>query len=609
MKRGTRIENFGRAPVPEWEELARAAWPGRVPLAVSQYFGRLNLSLFVLGLIVLLVAAWLHLPWLALGAWVVTAASDWLSTRADPPSTRLMDLIGLRAQPRALLRSALAAAVIFTSGLPNAATAGLSYITAVMFIQLAWFVQPTLATWVWRSAPPLQYLPQRSEQPRVMRRYAAIYARGVGTSVVMFALELGALIDAALAEYQPSGSLLVLLGLTVAGAMAETALIYLGWSAYQAFTARRDAAAAADRLVAALTEKSPSFVVYVSLGARQAKYIVNQWLPTFEKLSQDGLVIVREASQLAEFDATRHPVIYAPSQRDVEKLIVPSVAVAFYLAFGERNGQLQLNPSLHHVMLLHGESDKATSANNLARGMSEIWVAGQVAIDRYLNAGIDLPRERFAIVGRPQSAELPVGPTGNDRPILLYAPTFEGYYEHTYYTSLDRMGVRMIRKLLRHYTEMQVWFRPHPASGVRLPQMLTAITEINTILRRAGNGHRVTADDDLSLAECLSSADILLSDISSVATDYLYTERPVITADPQGLSQADFVGAFPTQASSYLVGPNLEGLNQAIDLALGEDPLAAARVAMKKRVLGDTPNGPQAAFAENVSRLVGSDPA
>jgi len=609
VKRGTRIENFGRAPVPEWEELARAAWPGRVPLAVSQYFGRLNLSLFVLGLIVLLVAAWLHLPWLALGAWVVTAASDWLSTRADPATTRLMDLIGLRAQPRALLRSALAAAVIFTSGLPNAATAGLSYVTAVMFIQLAWFVQPTLATWVWRSAPPLQYLPQRSEQPRVMRRYAAIYARGVGTSVVMFALELGALIDAVLAEYQPSGSLLVLLGLTVAGAMAETALIYLGWSAYQAFTARRDAAAAADRLVVALTEKSPSFVVYVSLGARQAKYIVNQWLPTFEKLSQDGLVIVREASQLAEFDATRHPVIYAPSQRDVEKLIVPSVAVAFYLAFGERNGQLQLNPSLHHVMLLHGESDKATSANNLSRGMSEIWVAGQVAIDRYLNAGIDLPRERFAIVGRPQSAELPVGPTGNDRPILLYAPTFEGYYEHTYYTSLDRMGVRMIRKILRDYPELQVWFRPHPASGVRLPQMLTAITEINTILRRAGNGHRVTADDDLSLAECLSRADILISDISSVATDYLYTERPVITADPQGLSQADFVGAFPTQASSYLVGPNLEGLNQAIDLALGEDPLAAARVAMKKRVLGDTPHGPQAAFAENVSRLVGSDPA
>lgn len=609
MKRAKSIENFGRAPVPEWEELARAAWPGSVPMPVSQFFAKLNLTVFVLGLIALLTAAWLHLPWLALGAWLVTAGADWLSTRADPPATRLLDLIGLRPQARALLRSALAAAVIFTSGLPNADTAGLSYISAVMFIQLAWFVQPTLATWVWRSAPPLQYLPQRGDQPRSMRRYAAIYGRAVGTPVVMLLLELIVLLDAVLAEYQPKASILVLLGLTVAGAAAETALIYLGWTAYQAFTARRDAADSAQRLVGALSEKAPSFVVYVSLGARQAKYIVNQWLPTFEKLSQDGLLIVREASQLAELETTRHPVIYAPSQRDVEMLIVPSVKAAFYLAFGERNGQLQLNPNLKHVMLLHGESDKATSANNLARGMSEVWVAGQVAVDRYLNAGVDLPPERFAIVGRPQSAELPVGPTGNKHPIVLYAPTFEGYYEHTYYTSLDRMGVRIVRKLLRDYPDLRVWFRPHPASGVRLPAMLTAITEISTILRRAGAGHRVTADDDLSLTECLSSADILISDISSVATDYLYTERPVITANPQGLSQAEFVGAFPTQASSYLIGANLEGLNQAIDLALGEDPLAAARLAMKKRVLGDTPDGPQAAFAANVSRLIGTDPA
>lgn len=609
MKRAKSMENLGRAPVPEWEELARAAWPGRVPIPLSEFFAKLNLTAFVLGMIVLLTAAWLHLPWLALGAWIVTAAADWLSTRADPPVSRLLDLVGLRPQVRALLRSAPAAAVIFTSGLPNASTAGLSYVTAVLFIQLAWFVQPALATWVWRAAPPLQYLPQRSDQPHVLRRYAAIYARGVGTPVVMVLLELLALLDAALAEYQPTTSLMVLLGLTVAGAVAETALLYLGWAAYQAFTARRDANASAERLVTALTEKAPQFLVYVSLGARQAKYIVNQWLPTFEKLPQDGLIVVREASQLAELDVTRHPVIYAPSQRDVEKLIVPSLTVAFYLAFGERNGQLQLNPRLKHVMLLHGESDKATSANNLARGMSEVWVAGEVAVDRYLNAGVDLPRERFAIVGRPQAAELPVGPTGNEHPIVLYAPTFEGYYDHTYYTSLNRMGVRMVRKLLRDYPDLRVWFRPHPASGVRLPEMLTAITEINTILRRAGRGHRVTADDDLSLTECLASADILISDISSVATDYLYTERPVITANPMGLSQADFVGTFPTQASSYLIGANLEGMNQAIDLALGEDPLSAARIAMKKRVLGDTPDGPQAAFAANVARLIGTDPA
>jgi CDP-glycerol glycerophosphotransferase (TagB/SpsB family) len=100
---------------------------------------------------------------------------------------------------------------------------------------------------------------------------------------------------------------------------------------------------------------------------------------------------------------------------------------------------------------------------------------------------------------------------------------------------------------------------------------------------------------------------VLISDISSVATDFLYTERPVLTCNPQGMAQAHFVAEFPTQASSYLIGPNLEGLEQALELAFGEDPLAVARLAMKKHVLGDTPDGPQAAFEAHVARVTAAN--
>jgi hypothetical protein len=589
--------------VPEWEELARSAWPGRVPLGISAWFGRANLTFFVLGLMVQFVAAWAHLPWVGLAAWAVGGLSDWLSTRADPPTTRLLDLVGLRPQARGLLRSIVAVAVILASLEPNAITAGLSYLTVVLFVQLAWFVQPILATWVSRTAPALRYLPQSAIQPPSTLRHLRIYARGAGTPAVLFLIEFAALIDASLAESLPPSAQLALLGLTVAIALAETALIYLGWTAWQANTARRDVRKMGGALVAQLTDLAPSFLVYVSLGARQSKYIANQWLPALDALPQTGMLVVREASQLADLDATRHPVIYAPAPRDVERFTLASVKVAFYLAYGERNGQLQRVPGIRHIMLLHGDSDKATSANNLARGVDEVWVAGPAAMERYPAAGIAMGPEKFAVIGRPQVTELPIGPTGNEPKIVLYAPTFEGYYDQTSYTSLDRMGVRLVARLLRKHPDLRVWFRPHPASGVQRPSMLAAITEISTMLRSAGDGHLVTDDSGLSLVDCLAKADVLISDISSVATDFLYTERPVITCKMSSQTMEEYVSIFPTQASSYVITPSLDELATVLDQALGEDPLKPARIAMKKHVLGDTPDGPQAAFEAHVARV------
>lgn len=43
VKRGLAIDNLGRAPVPEWEEVARAAWPGRLPRPAAAAAGRIFL--------------------------------------------------------------------------------------------------------------------------------------------------------------------------------------------------------------------------------------------------------------------------------------------------------------------------------------------------------------------------------------------------------------------------------------------------------------------------------------------------------------------------------------------------------------------------------------
>lgn len=593
------IGNLGRAPVPEWEEVARAAWPGRVSERTAALAGRIFLPVFAAGIAVLVLAAWLRLPWLGLAAWAAASAVEWLATPADTAITRLLDLVGLRPQWRALLRSLPAAALVFSLDY----AAGVGYLVAVLFLQLAWVAQPVLATWLSRGQPALRYLPETRHQPTPFTAYARVYARAVGTPGAAFALELVAL-TAALGV--AAGLLSGLVGVVAIAAVVLAALALLAGSGWAARRLRRAASGWEERLLAELTALRPVFLVYVSLAARQSKYIANQWLPALDELPADGVLLVREASQLTPLAATRHPVVYGPSQKDVERLTLPSVRVAFYLAYGERNGQLLRDPRLKHVMLLHGDSDKATSANGMARAFDEVWVAGPAAVERYRAAGVALPEDRFVFIGRPQVAGLPTGPTGEQPPVVLYAPTFEGYYDQTAHTSLDVMGVELVRRLIAD-PRVRVWFRPHPASGVSRPSMLATIEEIGTLLRTAPGDHVVAADQDLTLPECLAAADVLISDISSVATDFLATERPIVTCDPAGLPPAEFVAAYPTQAASYLLQPGLAGLDEVLAAALGDDPLRETRLAMRRYVLGDPPGGPQAAFAANLARLAASD--
>ncbi|MFT4108579.1 CDP-glycerol glycerophosphotransferase family protein [Propionicimonas sp.] len=598
MKRGGGIQSLGRAPVPEWEEIARAAWPGRLPGRLTQLAGRAQFTVLLIGLVILVLAAWLRWPWLGLAAWTLGAVGEWLATPADTAVGRLLDLVGLRPQLRALLRSILAAAVVFVAA--SDPWAGLGYVTVVLVLQLAWTAQPVLATWLSRSAPPLRYQPGAAAQPVPFTAHARAYARAVGTPGVLVALEFVLLAKALAAA---TGWMRPAPDLAIAAAVAVAALGWLAWTALQARTLRAAQQGWADALVLELAANSPGYLVYVSLAARQSKYIVNQWLPVLDGLERNGIVLVREANQLLPLDATRLPVVYAPTTRGVELVTLPSVRVAFYLAYGERNSTLLRDPRLRHVMLAHGDSDKATSASALIRAFDETWVAGRAAVDRFAAAGLDLPATHFAVIGRPQASVLPVGPSGRSPKVLLYAPTFEGYYAQTTHSSLDVLGVELVRRLLGGHPELRVWFRPHPASGVVRPSMLAAIATIEDLLRSAGDGHLVTSDRGLSLNECLAGSDVLVSDISSVTSDYLFTERPIVVCDPDGLPAAQFMAAYPSQASSYLLTPDLDGLDAVLADALGDDSLREARIAMKKHVLGDPEGGPQAAFAANLERL------
>lgn len=600
------FDSFRRAPVPEYEEVARAfsrrglssgvrlaQWLALPAFAVSSLFG-----------VLLAVGAWV---WpgggTLLAAALLLGVAVWVDaegTRCDCGVHRLFDTLGLRAPVRALIRDLWLLAVIAAE--PDRAGLAAVWVVVVAVTQALWHARIATAVWLQRTAGPLRYR-QREEGTfhwssggSVADRHAAHYRAAVGSWQVEAWFAPTATLVAALAlpGVPPWWwTLFALVPLAVGGVRAREAVRLAGAS-------RRHEQELYDELSAL----GPRYLVYVSLSAGQAKYIVNQWLPALETATPTGFLLVREASQLSAIGPTALPIVYAPAPRHVERLTLPTVRAALYPAYGERNGQLLRNPAIKHVMILHGDSDKATSANAMARAFDEVWVAGPAGVERYRDAGVDLPPERFVIVGRPQTAGLAVGPRqGDGPPVVLYAPTFEGFYDQTTHTSLETMGPGIVAGIQAKLPEAQVWFKPHPASGVSRPGMLRAKAEIAAMLRPTD----VFVDDhpDLTLPDCLQAADVLISDVSSVVTDFLYTERPVIACDPAGLGEDAFWEHYPTLRCAYVLDPSLAKLDDCLAEALGPDPLRQRRLEIKRHVLGDLPEGPLAAFNQALENVTG----
>jgi hypothetical protein len=323
-------------------------------------------------------------------------------------------------------------------------------------------------------------------------------------------------------------------------------------------------------------------------------------------MDRRAIIVVRERSNIAPLAETRLPVIHAPETRDVERMVLPSVRLALYPANAGRNVHLLREPAIKHVFLNHGDSDKATSANPVSRVYDEVWVAGEAAIDRYQAAGIDIPRTRFAVVGRPQVEGLPVGPPArNGPPRVLYAPTWEGVYEELNYSSLETAGEIIVETILRECPRVALIFKPHPATGSWRPGMRAARQRIERLLLESpgADRHQVADRSGLTLNDCFTLADVLIADVSSVVTDFLHTERPIITSNPAALTEDEYRAMFPTHQGAYILGPDFLAVGALVELALGEDPLATTRRRSKRYVLGHIPQGPVRAFSENVDRM------
>lgn len=333
----------------------------------------------------------------------------------------------------------------------------------------------------------------------------------------------------------------------------------------------------------------PKFIVYYGVPTG-SEYQIAMWLPYLERIGVPFIVVLRHASTFRKVSAmTSAPVVLRASMRGLDDVLVPSISAAFYVNNGALNAHLVRYPQITHVQLLHGDSDKATSFNPITAMFDKIFVAGQAGIDRYANNNVVIPLEKFEIVGRPQVEAVDVR-SDVDRSVrsVLYAPTWRGHFADTNYCSLPA-GPTIIAELVSR--GVRVVFRPHPYS-YKESESLARVEEIQSILQKdaqsSGLNHLwgAAAESERSVFECFNEVDAMISDVSSVVPDFLYSEKPfalvAMTTTPE-----DFAEEFPLARAAYVIDRETRRLQQVLGDLLGSDPLINTRRATKVYYLGD----------------------
>ncbi|MBP2402846.1 hypothetical protein [Streptomyces syringium] len=115
--------------------------------------------------------------------------------------------------------------------------------------------------------------------------------------------------------------------------------------------------------------------------------------------------------------------------------------------------------------------------------------------------------------------------------------------------------------------------------------------------------HQIITAARPALYTCFNESDLLISDVSSVVSDYLISEKPYAVANTSGMTEEEFRAGFPTVSAATILSPEAEGVRALLAAvrAPGQDALAAARAELKVELLG--PSDPPSLVRFNQASL------
>ncbi|MEV0240797.1 hypothetical protein AB0I06_12820 [Streptomyces sp. NPDC050674] len=415
-----------------------------------------------------------------------------------------------------------------------------------------------------------------------------------------------------------------------------------------------------------LGEYKPETVLYFS-GSKDSAYQVNMWLDTMEKLESKPLIILRERAILNNLAPTTVPVICVPGGVHLMNMDLSTVRVALYAANVGKNIHMLRVPTIKHVFIGHGDSDKLASVNPYSKVYDEVWTAGRAGRDRYAIADVGVRDDDIVEVGRPQLAPIQTwqGVPEGRIPTVLYAPTWEGWDGNPGNTSIVLAGENIVEKLVAADPPVRVLYKPHPFTGTvskeagAAHRRITALVQkaaeeraINTRfiadtavqaqakaeleriearlaqLSRSGGDrgdeaeatrdglidtakhqevarlraewndaywrsfpsweHRVITGAEPRLYDCFNVSDAMVSDISSVVSDFIASGKPYAVTDSAGVGVEEFKRNNTAVRAAVILSNSASELGELLGAVRdpAADPLAEDRKELKQYLLG-----------------------
>ncbi|WP_329554910.1 hypothetical protein [Streptomyces sp. NBC_00696] len=415
-----------------------------------------------------------------------------------------------------------------------------------------------------------------------------------------------------------------------------------------------------------LHEYKPQTVLYFS-GSKDSAYQVNMWLETMEELDTRPLVLLRERVILQNLAPTKAPVVCVPGGVHLMNMDLSTVRVALYAANVGKNIHLLRVPTMKHVFIGHGDSDKLASVNPFSKVYDEVWTAGRAGRDRYAIADVGVRDDDIVEVGRPQLAPIQTwqGVPDGRIPTVLYAPTWEGWDNDPGNTSLLLAGENIVKKLLKADPPVRVLYKPHPFTGTVSSAAGSAHRKVTALVEKAaaqratdprftadaalqtkakadlarieariadlsGGGtdkadeaeqtrdgvvdlakyeeiarlraewntaywnsfgtfeHRVIAGAEPRLYDCFNVSDAMVSDISSVVSDFIASGKPYAVTDSAKLGVEEFKRQNTAVRAAVILSNKAAELGELLAAVRtpDADPMAADRKELKEYLLG-----------------------
>jgi hypothetical protein len=610
------------------------------------------------GLIVAVVAGSLGSPWICVAALLVSTAGEPSLHRRQPVAISLLRRISLGLTARVTLRLLSALALLAHGSLtwPQGAVLGLSAFLFVLGRASYVFTSSRLAG-LRRSVVegrnfPLDGLDVPPAPPAWLTGWSGSVVSGTDLLVTVPTC-LAVAVSGVAAFFAPLGVLAVF------GAAAWCAVATRRCATT---LSPENVLAAVQEQLDAL---APEVLLYFGDGPNAA-YQANMWLETLERLPQRCLILLRSRGALARLGTTRIPVLCVPSAESLMGLDLTAIAVALYVSNIGNNIHLLRVPGIRSAFIGHGDSDKTASFNPYSRVYDQVWVAGPAGRQRYREADVGVRDSQVVEVGRPQLDEVSADVRrAGGRPTVLYAPTWEGWGDAQSYSSVATHGLALAESILREGSGVRFIYKPHPFLGRRDPAVAAAHRRIVEMIgqanRRAGrsdvpafsfdvpdplasifdplersvasgrverpasalevararaaeeaaywsalgpDAHVVIPQDGPSLLSSFGQADVLVTDVSSVLSDFVSTGRPYVVCNVTEPSEEAFVASVPSARAGTVLGPDDDpGIVARLARGEVEDVDAELRQQLRYELLGSDSVPAQERFRRAVTAL------